>query len=480
MLISLSEREIGRWRDGTGSLAARLAAALREAISAGRIAAGQRLPPERALAGALGVSRTTVVSAYDALRAEGWLASRRGSGTFVSAAAWGGPAPQPWANAIFTTMISSPGRLIDLSLASPGADPTVADAARAAAQDLGRFTTTPGYFPAGLPSLRGAIARYLDGWGLPSKPEDVLITTGCQQALALVFAELLQPGETALVESPTFPGALDALRAARARLVSVSVGTDGVLPGAVHQLLTRTQARLVYVTPTFNNPTGAVQPIETRQRLARLAAEFQVPLIEDHSLADLAFGDPPPPPVGSNPAGGTVVTVGSLSKLFWGGLRVGWVRAPRHLIERLTQRKVVADISSPVLDQLAAVHLLRRLEEVRRRRCDEMRARREQLAELLGELLPDWSWRLPQGGVCLWVRLPTGDAREFAGVALRHGVIAVAGPQFAPGEAWIDHMRLPITASPDHLSEGVARLSKAWREYVPTAAWPAAQQRAVV
>lgn len=475
------ERVLGHWRSRQGSLIARLTEAIREAIAAGDLWWGRRLPAERALAVTLGLSRSTVVAAYDQLRSEGWLESRRGSGTFVSAATSGvAPHPSAGTNAIFNRMMAPAGRVVDLSMASPAADRDVPQVARAAAQDLDRFTTSPGYFPMGLPELRQAIARQLDGWRLPTVADEVLVTTGCQQALSLVAAAFLQPGEPALVESPTFPGALDALRAAGARLVSAPVGAQGVKPSEVRQLLARTQARLVHITPTFNNPTGALIPAEGRQRLARLAGEFQVPLVEDQALADLWFGSPPPSPLAANPAGGLVITVGSLSKLFWGGLRLGWVRAPTHVITRLAQRKVVADIASPVLDQLVATRLLTRVDEIAQRRRQELRARRDLLAGLLTELLPEWTWRLPEGGVCLWARLPEGDARDFATAALRHGVALVAGPQFAPGEAWTDYVRLPFTAEPDQLHEGAQRIAQAWSGFLPGAARPAFYQRAVV
>jgi len=255
---------------------------------------------------------------------------------------------------------------------------------------------------------------------------------------------------------------------------------DGVTASQVRHLLSRTQARLVHVTATFHNPSGALIPAEERPRLARLAGEFQVPLVEDHALADLWFVSPPPSPIAAHTAGGLVITVGSLSKLLWGGLRVGWVRAPRHVIARLAQRKVVADIASPVLDQLVATRLLTRVDEIARRRRRELRARRDLLAKLLTELLPDWTWRLPEGGVCLWARLPEGDARDFAALALRHGVALVAGPQFAPGEAWVDHVRVPFTAEPDELQEGVQRIAHAWGQFLPSAARPAFYQQAVV
>lgn len=476
------ERVLGRWRARPGSLASRLTDAIRDAVATGDLSPGERLPAERALGAALNLSRSTVVGAYDRLRSEGWLESRQGSGTFVSATAVAAAidGSDPNANAIFKRMIAPSGPVIDLSLASPAGDPAVPEAARAAARDLERFTTSPGYFPTGLPELRQAIARHLHGCGLSATADEILVTTGCQQALSLVAEVFLHPGEPALVESPTFPGALDALRAAGARLVSARVGRAGVEPSAVRRLLNRTQARLVHLTPTFNNPTGTVTPAGERPRLARIAGEFQVPLIEDMALADLWFGSPPPPPLAAHPSGGLVVTVGSLSKLLWGGLRLGWVCAPRHVIARLAQRKVVVDIASPVLDQLVAIRLLTRADEIAERRRRELRMRRDLLASLLGSLIPDWTWQRPEGGVCIWARLPKGDSRDFAAVALRHGVALVAGPQFAPGEAWTDHVRLPFTPEADQLEEGVQRLARAWKEFSPGAVPPPFYQRAVV
>jgi DNA-binding transcriptional MocR family regulator len=474
------ERAIGRWRQRRGSLAVRLTDAVRDAILAGDLSPGRRVPAERALAEVLGLARSTVVAAYDQLRSEGWLESRQGSGTFVSATAAATVAADPGTNAIFTRMIAPAGPLVDLSLASPPGDPLVVPTALGAVQDLERFTPSPGYFPTGLPDLRQAIADQLESWGLPTAADEVLITTGCQQALNLVAGAFLRAAEPALVESPTYPGALDALRSAGARLVSVSVTADGVRPTEVRQLLARTQARLVHVTPTFNNPTGALAPADWRQRLARLAGEFQVPVVEDLALGELWFDRPPPPPVASHQAGGLVITVGSLSKLFWGGLRVGWVRAPKHVITRLARRKVVADIASPVFEQLVCLRLLTHAGEIAQRRRAELRARRDLLAAMLSDQLPDWSWRLPEGGVCLWVRLPGTDARDFVAAALGEGVALVAGSQFAAGEEWTDHVRLPFTAPPDQLREGVRRLAAAWARFIPSARRGAYQQPAVV
>jgi DNA-binding transcriptional MocR family regulator len=132
------------------------------------------------------------------------------------------------------------------------------------------------------------------------------------------------------------------------------------------------------------------------------------------------------------------------------------------------------------LDQLVAIRLLTRADEIAERRRGELRVGRDLLASLLSSFIPDWTWQHPEGGVCIWARLPKGDARDFAAVALRHGVVLVAGPQFAPGEVWTDHVRLPFTPGADQLEEGVRRLARAWNEFSPGAVQPPFYQRAVV
>lgn len=474
--------EIAGWRDRSGPLTLRLAGAVRDAIARGDLPAGRRLPPERALAASLGISRSTVVAVYERLADERWLDRLQGSGTFV--AALEAPAPaEAGPNPIFDRMIEGGGPVIDLAMAAPAAAPAVGPALRAAALDAARFTGGHGYFTTGLPGLRQEVARMLRRSGVPATADEVLITAGGQQAIALAASALLERGDAVLVESPTFPGALDAFRSAGARAVAVQLGEAGLRAADVELALSRTRPRLLYVTPTFNNPTGTVLPAADRARVAELAAEFQVPVVEDLTVADLAFdAGPRLPPLAAHP-GGVVVSVGSTSKLFWGGLRIGWARAPRQLIERLARRKAVADIATSVPSQLAAARLLPQVEEVRARRREELRGRRDLLASLLEELLPSWTWRLPAGGVSLWAALPGGGAAEFAATALRHGVAVVPGLYFAPpgaGQPWADRLRLPFTLEAPQLETGVRRLARAWQDHQRAARHAAVPHRAVV
>ena len=234
------------------------------------------------------------------------------------------------------------------------------------------------------------------------------------------------------------------------------------VPGALRRLLVPAAPALVYLVPTFHNPTGTVLPESGRREVARLAEETGVPVVEDESLADLSFGTEAPPPIAAFSARASVFTVGSMSKLFWGGLRVGWVRGPRALIARLTRFKVAADLGGSVVSQALAARLLPRRDDVARRRRLESSARLEHLSALLQERLPEWAFARPQGGLTLWVRLPFPVAEELARVALRHGVSIVPGPVHSVSGGCHDHLRLPFVLDADVAAEGVTRLARAW------------------
>ena len=476
------------WRQESGSLRQRLAGRLRDAVERGDLAVGTRLPPERTLGRLLGLSRTTVTATYALLREEGWVESRRGSGTFAAAPGSGeGRRNQLVAhlagNPIFSGLIESPAMTVDFAAAAPAAAAPVAAGVRLAAGDLEAHLRGHGYCTAGLPALRQAIAAYLSRSALSTSEDEVLVTTGSQQAISLVVTLYVQPADPVVIEAPTYPGALDALRSAGARLFAIPVGEQGVRADDLRQMLTRTRARLVYLTPSFNNPTGAVVPVGTRRELARVAAEFQATLVEDHALAATALDRAgPPPPIGAFAPGGGVVLVGSLSKLFWGGLRVGWVRAPGPVIRKLARVKAVADVASSILPQLVAVRLLPLADEVRDERRRELGGRLDDLASLLEEHVPTWEWRRPAGGVSLWVRLPEGSAVDFAEVALRHGVAVVPGPHFCPDDGCQDRLRIPFCLDRVRLESGVRRLARAWAAYAPIAgrARPHQHHRAIV
>ena len=335
--------------------------------------------------------------------------------------------------------------------------------------DVREATRDHGYSALGIPPLRRAIARHLERRGLPTTESQILVTSGAQQAIALVAALFLRRGDPVLVESPTFLGALDAFGAVAANPVALPVGPDGVRVDVLREAVRQRPARLLYLTPTFHNPTGATMPESARREIARVAADASLTLVEDESLADIALGEPPPVSIAALAPKAHVLSIGSLSKLFWGGLRIGWIRAPEPLLLRLAALKVASDLGSSVLSQLVAARLLDRAQEVQRLRRAQLLEQRDALATRLAQRLPGWSFVLPEGGLSMWVRLPHGDASELAQVALRQGVSLLAGPVVSADGGNPRCLRLVYVHEPRVIAEAVGRLERAWEAYAPLA-----------
>src|SRR5438067_9668811 len=289
------------WSSGAGPLYRRLASALRSAIARGDLALGELLPPERLLARQLAVSRSTVVAAYDILQDEHLLERRQGSGTRVRSA----PAPRGAGltsalnrSTLFRRLTEGPGGTIDLTgayLLAPGGLPV--GALREVERDIAALAETSGYSPLGYLPLRHAIADHLARRGLPTVADQVLVTSGAQQAIYMAGWLCLQRGDTALVENPTYPGALDAFTAVGARVVGVRTRHQAVDLAALADHMARLAPRLVYLIPTYQNPVGGVLSEPSRRTLAALIGQHQVPLVEDDSLSGLAITGEPPPPV---------------------------------------------------------------------------------------------------------------------------------------------------------------------------------------
>ncbi|EFL12851.1 predicted protein [Streptomyces sp. C] len=458
---------LGRWSAGRGPLYLLLATRIRQLADDGLLPPGTPLPPDRRLTVALAVGRTTVVSAYETLRQEGRLIRRQGSGTRVAPAVLAPAEPRVTvtSNPLFLHLLDPAGRdgVILLSCAAPvGPPPAVAEA-------YGRLVLPAddlGYHPAGLPLLREAVARRYGRRGVPTSAAQVLVTTGAQQAIALLTRLLLAPGDGVLVEAPTYPGALDLFREAAAVPYPVRMGPDGLDVAEAVKVMERHRPAMAYVMQRFQNPTGAVLPPLQGRRLVEAAQAYGVPLVDDEVLSDLGFGDvPEQPPLSS--CGSEVIAVGSLSKAVWGGLRIGWVRGPAPLVARLARLKAIHDLGSDVPAQLAAVRLLEDFTPLLQRRVRELRAGHDRLRAELARRLPSWSCPPAEGGQTLWVRLPYGDGVAFAQVALRHGVAVLPGSTMDALGGSTRMLRLHFLLPPDMLSEAVRRLAGAWAEYAP-------------
>jgi DNA-binding transcriptional MocR family regulator len=462
-------RLIGAWRSSRPDYVS-LAGALRLLVLDGRLPLRTRLPGERELAAALGTSRTTTTAAYAALRDEGFVATRRGSGSWTRL-----PAARPVAEP------AEPGDAeIDLSCAATSAPEGALHRALAAATAaLPRHLPGPGYDALGLPVLRSAIAEHLTRRGAPTAPEQVLVTAGAQHAMALLLRVLAAPGDRVLVDHPTYPNALGAIQAVGARPVPVALQPDGWDLEMLGATLRQAAPRLAYVIADHHNPTGLTLPDGERERLVALARATRTPLVVDETLAELSLDDdgPVPAPLAAH---GDVIAIGSMSKAFWAGLRIGWIRASPTLIQRLALARATVDLSSPVVEQLMAAELLADPGAVLRPHRAALRARRDALAAALRASLPDWSFELPRGGLSLWIELDAPRSSALAAVASRHGVRLAAGPRFGVDGAFERFLRLPFALPEPQLIDAVERIAIAWRAVAADRARPAADLPALV
>jgi DNA-binding transcriptional MocR family regulator len=461
---------------GAGPVHERLATTIREMIDRGELLPGTRLPPERALAHDLGIGRNTVVRAYGALRRDRFVDRHQGRGTAVrgdpsvaTSSRLGDLATSSQRSVVFRTLSDAPSGVIDLLSASPPPNERITAMMRSALQKvpLEELAMHHGYYPLGYPELRKAIAIYLQRTGLRTSEDEILVTAGAQQAITLLSNWIVDGGGKVAVENPTYAGAIDAVRAANGRVVALPQLVSEPALDELEESIAVGGVGAVYVTPTFQNPTGVLMPEFARRRLAMLARSTRTVVIEDHGLAAMRITtEPIPRPIAAFAAADApVVFVGSLSKSVWGGLRIGWIRAPRSLVIHLARLRASADLAGSFPAQAMAVDLVDRLDEVYEIRHRELVARLELIGAWLRELLPSWHWIPPQGGLSIWARLPYGSSTELAASASRRGVAIVAGSVLSPEGDYDDHVRLPIGVDAAQTREGLTRLARAWRDY---------------
>jgi DNA-binding transcriptional MocR family regulator len=432
---------------------AALAGRVRMLVADGRVPLGTRLPAERELATALQLSRATVTAAYARLREDGWATARQGAGTFATLPA--GPHRGAWV----------PGPVddgtIDMAHAAPSAPSSVPAAFAAALAELPRYLPQHGYHPGGLPDLRARIAERYTARGLPTTPEQVLVTAGALHGVSTAFQALLRRGQRLLLEQPTYPNALAAARGLGVRILPTALDPDdpaGWLDAA-ERTLAGTRPTVAYLMPDFQNPTGRLLDTPGRERLARALRRAGTTAVVDETFAELWLDAPPPPPLAAFGMGH--LSVGSLSKTFWGGLRIGWVRGEADVVRRLTAVAVRSTMAGPVVEQLAACALLDDAEAALTAHRGQLRERRDVLVSALRERLPTWRVPEPAGGLVLWCGLPGRRSHALVAAAERHGVHLAAGPLFGTGHALDDRLRLPYTHPPDVLRAAVDLLVQA-------------------
>jgi DNA-binding transcriptional MocR family regulator len=456
----LSARSLGllldSWRgDQTRPAYSALADRIRLLVLDGRIPLGTRIPAERDLAAQLGVSRTTVTAAYAELRNAAYLSSTRGSGSVARL-------PHPGLRAVE----ESQAGLLDLSKATLPAIPRIADAAVLAAQQLPAYLGNSGFDPVGTLTLRQAVAARFTARGLPTDADEVMITIGAQHAIALLSRTLISRGDRVLVESPSYPHAMEALKNAGARLAGVSVTTDeGWDEAGLEQVMQRTSPTVAYLMPDFHNPTGRSMSDALRERVVGLAAASGTTLIVDETMSELAIDDVPshPPFAVHGTPGSLPVIVGSVGKSLWGGLRVGWIRAERPIIQRLVRNRNAGDLGTPVLDQLLVANLLEDFDDILAVRREQLRTGRDFLVDLLAERMPEWQVPRPAGGLTTWVGLGSPVSSQLTLAARNEGLLLAAGPRFGIDGAFERFLRIPFSYSTDELERAVGALQRAWQ-----------------
>lgn len=439
---------LGSWRRGSRQGAAALAAAIELQVLDGHLAVGTQLPAERELAEALGASRTLIGAALDRLREDGLVASRRGSGSWITSPGAASIGP------IFPMESDN----IDLQCGAGAAIPGLMTAVDAARRQMVDMVGLSGYVDRGLPVLREQLAQRYTERGLPTTPGQILITNGAHHAFVLALRMLADPGDRVLVEQPTYPNALEAIRSAHALPVPVALGEDGWDFEGIEAALRQASPRLAYLVLDFQNPTGLRMDDEGRERLAGILAKARTPVVVDETLVELDYSDDPAPKPFA--AGDWSILVGSSSKSHWGGLRLGWIRASEDLLARLSSARFGLDLGSPVFEQLVLAELLRDPGALARRRA-ELRGHRDALVNAVREHCPEWTFRVPDGGFWLWCRLPEPMSTRLAVAAAGQGVHLAPASRFGAHGGLERWMRLPYSLPPERLEEAMRRIALA-------------------
>ena len=358
-----------------------------------------------------------------------------------------GPSPARW------RLGTQAEDLIDLSCAALAAPPGVLqDAVPAAAAALPCYAESDGYEPAGIAVLRAAIADRFTARGVPTGPEHIMVTNGAMHAVDLLLQLLIGPGDRVLTELPTYPGAIDGIRRVGARSVSVPMARRGGWDvAAMRSTLRQTAPRLAYLIPDFHNPTGALIDEDARREVLRAARQTGTAVVVDESFVELGFCAGMRSAAAIDPS---VIIVGSLSKPVWGGLRTGWIRASTELVQRLAALRASIDMGGAVLDQLVAAQVVRRLDELMPARIEQLRDRRDALAQALHTQLPEWQFVLPQGGISLWAELDAPMSTSLTMLAAGAGVVVVPGSRFGVDGTLERFLRVPFSLPPDRLRDG--------------------------
>lgn len=449
-------RHLGEWRatDSEDVTYRSLADALRRLVLDGRLPLDARLPGERSLADALGISRITVSGAMDRLRAEGFLTSRVGSGTYTAL-------PHRRAERLEGLFHVAPGpELINMATAVLPAGAHVHAAYASALESLPPHLPGHGYDPVGLLPLRRATAEAYDREGLSTGADQIVVTAGAQNGLAILLRAFGRAGEAVVIDHPTYPHAIEAIVRAGMRPVPVALTPSGWDIDGLLSTIDRVRPRLVYLIGAHQNPTGHVLAAEEEAALAEAVARVGALMVMDDTQRELWFEQAPPAPSAPGPH---VVRLGSMSKTWWGGLRIGWIRAETKVADAIVRARASLDLGAAVIEQLAAAYLLAGDQAPVVERRDLLAARQAALYARLAAKLPTWTTTSPKGGLSLWVALPR-SAAPLVAEAQQAGVILAPGSRFGVDGAFERFVRLPYCLPAPELEAAVDILAAAWAQ----------------
>ncbi len=474
-------------RDAASPIYRQIHRQIRDMILGGELPAGFRLPPERRLAETLGIARTTVINAYEELKSEGLADARVGHGTIVAPVSL--PVPETaenrsinWSHYFRDEGLRTPDPLVRnllesasrpdvisfaIGLPSPTDLPVTlfSAATRAILEEEGPRallqTPTEGHMP-----FRETIGRWLTKRGTFCSPEEVLILSGSQQGLHLASRVFLNPGDSVIIEAPTYFGAMEAFRRAGVRLIAVPTDQEGMQVDVLASLLRHQRPKLIYVQPSFQNPSCVVLSLERRKQLLHLATRYGIPILEDDTYSELRYEGDSLATMKSLDASGIVMMLGTFSKMLFPGLRLGWLAAPRSVIRQFALAKQTEDLHAGTLAQLTVDRMIRSgdldahvasMRTVYRERRDRM------LDALKSQAIEDMSWHRPHGGFYVWCELPRlVDRTRLSEKAAEERVSFLPSYPCFTEQPPATHVRLNYSfPSLTAIDEGIARLIRA-------------------
>lgn len=448
------------WADGPhGTLVQKLASSVRQAIRSGLLPSGTMLPAERRLAATLAVSRSTVTTALDMLRSEGLLASTQGQGTVVV-----GRDDHPARAGRVAGHLLRIANTIDLATGNPP-DPRHLPPLTLTVNDLLAADAGPGLDPLGQPSLRRSLAEWYTTHGLHTSADEIHVLDGAHQATAAAVATEVGAHGAVAIDRTNYPGLFDILDSLGAETVPIDADDDGVRPDRMATVLASTPVRAIYVQAGAHNPTGRALPDHRLRAIAELADRHGVTVIDDHTIAPLRFDGQRSVPMAQRCQRAPVVTVGSMSKVCWAGLRIGWLRAGTEVIQRTLRHRLGTNLGSSVPSQLLAEQLLPHYDEIAKDRTITLQRSVDRSLQVIADDLPDWSVRRPDGGSGLWIRLPIDDTAPFTQLARRHGVLVAPGSIAVAGNVASPYVRVCVDRPWELVSAGLERLRHAWLDH---------------